>query len=209
MTFFAALYMQRVLGYSPFANALAFLPVTLIIMGISTVGSRLIGRVGTKPMMVAGMASLAAGMLLLSRLPVDGAFVPDLLPGFLFFAAGMGLTFTTSIVAATAGVSDAEQGLASGLVNTAQQVGTALGLAVLATVAAARSGALAEGTPPAGALVSGYGWAFFVGALVALAGALVAIFMVRGDECREAASRYEDPKEAAAFLAECRQASRL
>ena len=211
MTFFAALYMQVVLGYSPFANALAFLPITLLIMGISTLGARLIGRVGIKPMMVAGMASLTAGMLLLSRLPVDGAYLSDLLPGFLFFAAGMGLTFTTSIIAATAGVSDAEQGLASGLVNTAQQVGTALGLAVLATVAAARTGGLAGAgeAPSAGDLVAGYGWAFVVGALIALAGALVAIFVVRGDECREAASRYEDPKEAAAYLAECRQASRI
>lgn len=208
MTFFAALYMQRVLGYSPLTNALAFLPITLLIMAVSTFGARLVGRLGTKTMMVAGMVCVTVGMLLLSRIPVNGAFIPDLLPGFVFFALGMGLTFVTSIIAATAGVSDSEQGLASGLINTSQQVGTALGLAVLATVAASRTGALA-GVDPTSALVGGYRWAFLVAAGVALAGALVAVFVIRRDECEEAAARISDPKEANARLAECRGAARL
>lgn len=207
MSFFAALYMQRVLGYSPLANALAFLPTTLLIMGISTVGSRLVGRIGTKTMMVAGMVSMSVGMLLLARIPVAGSYAADLLPAFLFFAVGMGLTFVTSIIAATAGVSDAEQGLASGLVNTSQQVGTALGLALLATVAAARTDAL--GVTSAAGLVGGYRLAFLVAAVLALCGALAALLLVRKDECEEAASRYEGPKEKAAFMAECRQASRM
>ncbi len=188
--FFSTLYMQQVLGYSPITTGLAFLPLTVTIMATSALGSRLVSRVGTKPMMVAGMISLTIGMLLLSRIPVKGSYVADLLPGFFLFALGLGLTFVTAIVAATAGVADSEQGLASGLINTSQQVGTALGLAILVTVAAARTDSLAGNVgPSATALVEGYRYGFAGGAGLAGVGVLVALFFVRERECAEEVSR--------------------
>jgi EmrB/QacA subfamily drug resistance transporter len=184
--FFSTLYMQQILDYSPLTTGLAFLPLTLTIMATSALGSRLVSRVGTKPMMVAGMSSLAIGMFLLGRIPVEGSYVADLLPGFFMFALGLGLTFVTAIIAATAGVADSEQGLASGLINTSQQVGTALGLAILVTVAAVRTEAL-EGNvgPAATALVGGYRYGFAAGAALAVVGVLVALFFVRERECAE------------------------
>ncbi|HEY9422011.1 MAG TPA: MFS transporter, partial [Thermoanaerobaculia bacterium] len=140
--FFSTLYLQQVLGYSPLVTGLAFLPMTFTIMAVFTLGSRLVNRVGTKLMMVAGMAFLTVGMLLLARIPVDGSYLTDLLPGFLLFALGLGFTSVTAIIAGTSGVSDEEQGLASGLVNTSQQIGSALGLAILVAVAAIGADAL-------------------------------------------------------------------
>lgn len=143
--FFSTLYLQQVLGYSPLVTGLAFLPMTFTIMAVFTLGSRLVNRVGTKLMMVAGMALLTVGMLLLARIPVDGSYLTDLLPGFLLFALGLGFTSVTAIIAGTSGVSDKEQGLASGLVNTSQQIGNALGLAILVAVAAIGADALGGG----------------------------------------------------------------
>jgi MFS family permease len=188
--------MQQILGYSPITTGLAFLPLTLTIIATSALGSRLVSWVGTKPMMVAGMISLAIGMLLLGRIPLEGSYVADLLPGFLLFALGLGLTFVTAVIAGTAGVGDAEQGLASGLINTSQQVGTALGLALLVTVAAARTEALAENIgQSASALVGGYHYAFAAGAGLAAVGVLVALFFVRERECAEEVLR-SDPEPA-------------
>ena len=132
---------------------------------------------------------IAIGMLLLGRIPVEGSYVADLLPGFFLFALGLGLTFVTAIVAATAGVTDSEQGLASGLINTSQQVGTALGLAILVTVAAARTDALAGSVGPPAVLVEGYRYGFTAGAGLAGLGVLVAFFFVRERECAEEVSR--------------------
>jgi MFS family permease len=171
--FFSTLYLQQVLGYSPLVTGFALLPMTFTIMVVSTLGSRLVNRVGTKPMMVAGMAFLTVGMLLLARIPVDGSYLTDLLPGFLLFALGLGFTFVTAIIAGTSGVSDEEQGLASGLVNTSQQIGNALGLAILVAVAAIGADALGGGRS-AEVLVGGYRWAFLAGAGLQDAAALEA-----------------------------------
>ena len=187
--FFSTLYMQQILGYSPIATGLAFLPLTLTIMATSALGSRLVSRLGTKPLMVAGMTCLTIGMLLLSRISVTGSYAADLLPGFFLFALGLGLTFVTAIVAGTAGLSNSEQGLASGLINTSQQVGTAVGLAILVTVAVARADTLAGNVGPSAALVGGYRYGFVVGAGVAIVGLLVALFLVRERQCAEEVAR--------------------
>ncbi len=111
--------------------------------------------------MVAGMVCLAVGMLLLSRISVGGSYLGDLLPGSLFVALGLGLTFITATIAATSGVAAHEQGVASGLINTSQQVGTAIGLAILVSVAAARTASVAgTATGAQAALVEGFRWAF-------------------------------------------------
>lgn len=205
--FFSTLYLQQVLGYSPLVTGLAFLPMTFTIMAVSTLGSRLVNRVGTKPMMVAGMAFLTVGMLLLARIPVDGSYLTDLLPGFLLFALGLGFTFVTAIIAGTSGVSDEEQGLASGLVNTSQQIGNALGLAILVAVAAIGADALGGGRS-AEVLVGGYRWAFLAGAGLSVFGGLVALLVVRRDECEKAAAKLEGQAKKEALLAECRGISR-
>jgi len=208
--FFCTLYMQQILGYSPLVTGLAFLPLTVTIMVAAGVGSTLASRGGAKVTMVSGMALLAIGMVLLARISSDGGYLGVLLPGFVFTALGLGFTFVSATIAGTSGVADGEQGLASGLINTAQQVGTALGLAILVTVAAARTGALAGGNAPsAGDLIEGYRMAFLFGGGLAALGACIALFVVRRDECEEAASKLEDHQDAAAFLAECRQASRM
>jgi len=208
--FFCTLYMQQILGYSPLVTGLAFLPLTVTVMVAAGVGSNLASRGGAKVTMVLGMALLAIGMVLLARISSEGGYLGVLLPGFFFTALGLGFTFVTATIAGTSGVADGEQGLASGLINTAQQVGTALGLAILVTAATARTGALSGGdVPSAGDLVEGYRMAFWLGGGLAALGACIALFVVRRDECEEAASKLEDPEDAAAFLAECRQASRM
>jgi EmrB/QacA subfamily drug resistance transporter len=177
MWFFVSLYLQQVLGYSPLKAGLAFLPMTLTIVAGSMLASRLVTRVGVKPLLIGGMLSQAAGLLLFSRVPADGAYLADVLPAALLTAAGLGASFVPVTIAAVAGVEHSEAGLASGLVNTSRQMGGALGLAILATVATAHTDALTGGAKPsASALTAGFDRAFEVGAGFALAGVLVAVF---------------------------------
>jgi MFS family permease len=165
-----------VLGYSPLRAGFAFLPMTLTIIAGSVVASRLVGKLGAKPLLIAGMVALTAGLLLFSQVPADGGYVVHVLPAALLTAAGLGAAFVPVTITAMAGVEPREAGLASGLVNTSRQVGGALGLAILATVATAHTNALAGGgNPSASALTEGFQRAFEVGAGFALAGALVAI----------------------------------
>jgi MFS family permease len=202
--------MQQILGYSPLVTGLAFLPLTVTVMVAAGMGSTLASRRGARVTMVSGMALLAIGMVLLARISSDGGYLGVLLPGFFFTALGLGFTFVSATIAGTSGVADGEQGLASGLINTAQQVGTALGLAILVTVAAAHTGALSGGgAPSARDLIEGYQLIFLFGAGLATLGACIALFEARRDECEEGASKLEDPEDAATFLAECRQASRM
>jgi EmrB/QacA subfamily drug resistance transporter len=197
MWFFVSLYLQQVLGYSPLKAGLAFLPMTITIIVGSTIASRLVTRIGVKPLLVGGMTVEAIGMLLFSRVSADGAFVSDvLLPGLLT-AGGLGMAFVPVTIAAVAGVAPSEAGLASGLVNTSRQMGGALGLAILATVATARTDALAPGAhPSAAALTAGFDRAFEVGAGFALAGALVALFALQVKPRREAAAAQAVPEQA-------------
>ena len=170
--FFTSLYLQLVLHYSPLAVGLAFAPVTLIVLLVSPVAGRLVDRVGVRSMLVAGMAFVGAGLLSLARAPEVGAFMPDVLPGLAAIAFGSGLAYAPSFVAGTSGVAESEQGLASGLLNTSQELGTAIGLALLGALSAAVATA-------AGAdLTAGYR-AGYLGALGLVALAIVAAASAR------------------------------
>ena len=179
--YFETLYMQHVLGYSPLQAGLAFLPQTLLIAAGSQVTSRLVTRIGTRPLLVVGTALAAAGLLWLSRITPSSGFLADLFGPYVLIGAGMGLSVTPVVVAATNGVPREDAGLASGLLNTSRIVGAALGLAVLSTVAADRTSALLAGVVSAPARVAtaftdGYARGLVVGAMIliaALAAALV------------------------------------
>ena len=189
MFFFASLYVQEVLNYSPLKAGLAFLPVTAGIIAAAGLAQPLIRRFGVRAVGMAGMSVGAAGLFLLSRVPVDGSYLADLLPGLLTMALGMGLTFVPITLIATTNIDAADVGLASGLINTAQQIGGALGLAILATLAADRtsSSLSALGHAPAptdrtSALVSGFQLAFLVSAALLASGvALLGVVVRRRD----------------------------
>ena len=179
--FLSALYMQLVLGYSPLEVGLAFLPANLI-MGALSIGlsARLVIRFGIKPPLVAGLGFAALGLLLFARAPVDGTFVVDVLPAMIFLGLGAGMAFNPVLLAAMSDVEPTEAGLASGFVNTSFMMGGALGLAVLASLAASRSDTLlAAGESEAAALAGGYHAAFFVGALFAIAAAALGGLLLR------------------------------
>jgi predicted MFS family arabinose efflux permease len=186
MFFFASLYVQDVLQYSPLKAGLAFLPVTAGIITGAGLSQQLIRRMGVRAVGIVGMSLAALGLVLLSRIPVDGSYLANLLPGLMMMAVGMGLTFVPITLIATTNVDGADAGLASGLLNTAQQVGGALGLAILATLSAGRTSGLlgSLGHAPSGAdrvsaLVSGFQLAFFVAACMIAAGAVVLAVVVR------------------------------
>jgi EmrB/QacA subfamily drug resistance transporter len=178
MWFFVSLYLQQVLGYSPIRAGLAFLPMTLCIVLGSTVASRIVGRVGAKPLLIVGMASLTLGLAWFARISAHGTYVGDMLFPSLLAAIGMGLAFVPATISAVAGVAPAEAGLASGLVNTARLFGGALGLAILAAIATSRTNSDLHhaGTTAHAALVSGFQLAFVISAAFALVGGLVAAF---------------------------------
>src|ERR1700758_1819626 len=167
MFFFNSLYVQRVLGYGPLKAGIAFLPFTGGIMLSAGLASGLAPKIGVRLVAVVGLVCSAAGLLLLIRLPVDGSYLTDFLPSLLIVSFGMGAVFVPLTLIATTGLADHDQGLASGLFNTSQQVGGALGLAILSTIAASRTAHLGGTTPTA--LVGGFHYAFagtvlFVGA---------------------------------------------
>ena len=178
MWFFVSLYLQQVLGYSPIKAGLAFLPMTLCIVAGSTLASRLVGRVGAKPLLIAGMVSLTLGLAWFANISTDGTYVGDMLFPSLLTAIGIGLAFVPATISAVAGVAPQEAGLASGLVNTARLFGGALGLAILAAIATSRTNSELQhaGTTAHEALVSGFQLAFIIAAVFALIGGLVAAF---------------------------------
>ncbi|HEU5264460.1 MAG TPA: MFS transporter [Gaiellaceae bacterium] len=179
--FLSALYLQLVLGYSPMEVGLAFLPGNLI-MGALSIGlsAKLVIRFGIKPPLVTGLGLAAVGLLLLARAPVDGTFVVDVLPSMILLGLGAGMAFNPVLLAAMSDVEPTEAGLASGFVNTSFMMGGALGLAVLASLAASRTDALlADGASDLAALTGGYHLAFFVGALFAFAAAALGGLLLR------------------------------
>jgi len=188
--FLSALYLQLVLGYSPLEVGLAFLPANLL-MGAFSLGlsARLVLRYGAKPPLVGGMALVAAGLVLFARMPVGGEFLVDVLPPMLILGVGVGMAMNPVLFAAMSDVPLEDSGLASGIVNTAFMMGGALGLAVLASLAAARSDALrADGRAPLEALTGGYSAAFAVGAGFALLAALTAALLLRPRAAAEGAA---------------------
>jgi EmrB/QacA subfamily drug resistance transporter len=178
MWFFVSLYLQQVLGYSPIRAGLAFLPMSLCIAIVSTVVSRVVIRVGAKPLLVAGMAALTVGLALFAQISPTGTYLGDVVAPSILVAAGIGLSFVPATICAVAGVAPSEAGLASGLVNTARLFGGALGLAVLAALATSRTNSELHhaGTTAHAALTSGFQLAFLVSAGFTLAGGLVAAF---------------------------------
>ncbi|RYZ13350.1 MAG: DHA2 family efflux MFS transporter permease subunit [Comamonadaceae bacterium] len=173
--FMSALYLQRVLGYSPMQVGLAFLPANLIMAACSLgLSARIVMRFGLRGPLAAGLTMAACGLALFARAPVPGDFLLDVLPGMVLGGLGAGLAFNPLLLAALGDVEPADSGLASGIVNTAFMMGGALGLAVLASLAAARTASLASGgADDLQALAGGYGLAFGVGAAcAALAAAL-------------------------------------
>ena len=180
------LYMQQVLGYSPMKTGVAYLAVAGTAIVWSGVAAQLVNRVGVKPVLIAGMTALTVGLLFFTQVSVGGSYWTDLLPGFLVVAVGLGFSFVPISIAALAGVQPAEAGLASGLFNTTQQIGGALGIAVLSSIATSTtSDQLATGTAPAFALTNGFQDAFVAGGIVAFVGILVSIFVVRGRDLEE------------------------
>jgi EmrB/QacA subfamily drug resistance transporter len=179
--FLSALYLQLVLGYSPLEVGLAFLPANLI-MGALSIGlsARLVMRFGIKPPLATGLGLAALGLLLFARAPVDGTFLVDVLPPMILLGIGAGTAFNPVLLAAMSDVDPTEAGLASGFVNTSFMMGGALGLAVLASLAASRTDTLlADGASEAVALTGGYHVAFFVGALFAIAAAAIGGLLLR------------------------------
>ena len=175
------LYMQQVLGYSPLRTGVAYLAVAGTAIVWSALAAQLVTRVGVKRVLVIGMVFLTAGLAYFTQVSVGGSYAGDLLPGFLVIAVGMGFSFVPISIAALAGVQPSEAGLASGLINTSQQVGGALGIAALSAVATSTTAdQLAAGSQRALALTDGFQAAFVGGAAVAVVGVLVALFVVRG-----------------------------
>jgi EmrB/QacA subfamily drug resistance transporter len=178
MWFFVSLYLQQVLGYSPIRAGLAFLPMTICIVVGSTFASRVVGRTGAKPLLVAGMASLTLGLAWFAEISATGSYISDMLFPSLLTALGIGLAFVPATISAVAGVAPQEAGLASGLVNTARLFGGALGLAILAAIATSRTNSDLHhaGTSAHAALTSGFQLAFVISAAFSLIGGLVAAF---------------------------------
>jgi sugar phosphate permease len=181
MFFLGALYMQRLLGYDALDVGLAFLPATLTMGAMSLrVAPRVSLRYGPKPTLVASMALILGGLLLFARTPLDASYVRDILPPMVLLGLGAGLGFPSLMTLAMSGATPSDAGLASGLVNTAAQVGGALGLAVLATIASDRTEAqLAGGESAAAALNSGYHLAYVIGAAAVAVALVVAVTVLR------------------------------
>jgi EmrB/QacA subfamily drug resistance transporter len=197
MFFLSVLYLQRVLGYDAIETGLAFLPVSVLI-GVMSLGfsARLNTRFGAKATLIPGLVLLAAALALFARVPVDGSYVSDLLPSMVMFGVGAGLSFPSLMTLAMSGATRNDAGLASGLVNTSLQVGGALGLAVLATLASSRTEELlASGSSTASALTDGYQLAFIVAAGLVVAAIAITLTVLRSE--RAAAAEVEAQAEPA------------
>jgi len=181
MFFLGALYLQRVLGYSPLEVGLAFLPTT-IVMGALSLGfsEKLIMRFGPRTTLIPGVCLVVVALLLFARTPVDADYLTDLLPPFLLIGVGVGPSFPAIMTLAMSGATPSDSGLASGLVNTSMQVGGAIGLAVLATLSTERTQSLVDsGVSNPSALTSGFHLAYLVGAGLAAIAVAIAIFVLR------------------------------
>ena len=196
MFFLGALYLQQILGYDPLQVGLAFLPATLV-MGTLSLGysEKLIMRFGPRRMLIPGMVLVGIALLLFARTPVDGSYLADVLPPMLLIGVGIGISFPSLMTLAMSGATPSDAGLASGVVNTSAQVGGAIGLAVLATLAAERTDSrLADGVSHAAALNSGFHLAYVVGAgLVAIALA-IAVFVLRSEPVPAGTEQAQPPE---------------
>jgi EmrB/QacA subfamily drug resistance transporter len=180
MFFLLSLYMQQVLGFSALKTGVGYLAVALTAVVASGIAQALVTRVGVKPILAMGMGLLGGGLAYFTQVSPNGSYLGDLLPGFLLIGVGLGFSFVPVSIAALAGVTGKDAGLASGLINTSQQIGGALGLAVLATVSTTRTeNLLADGKDPATALTSGFQIAFWVGVGLAVASLIATLVVLR------------------------------
>jgi predicted MFS family arabinose efflux permease len=180
MFFFLSIYVQSILHYSPLATGLAFLPVSLIIGTVATQAPRLIRRFGYKPLLIVAPLFLAAGLFIFTFTGVDSTYW-HILPGLLIMPIGLGLSFVSVTIAATAGVPGRESGLASGLINTSQQIGGSIGLAILSGIAASATAAAAatHTTTMSMAEVAGFHSAFYAGMVFALIASCIAFVFIK------------------------------
>ena len=197
--FYLTLYMQNVLGYSAIQTGAAYVPLCFAIGIAAGISSQLLSRVGTRPVIVTGAVIAAGGMYWLSRIPVHGTFLSDLLPGMLVLSLGVGPVFVGVTTAANAGVPADKAGLAASLLNASQQVGGALGLAIFTAIATSRTHhLLAAHAPVDGALTAGFQRALLVGSFLILAAAVIGLRATntRGEESRPAVDALPDPARA-------------
>jgi EmrB/QacA subfamily drug resistance transporter len=191
MFFFITLYMQQVLGYSPIKAGLSYLPLATLIMGSAALGGQLTTKIGFKPVLAAGMGFIIGGLLWFSQVSVHGGFLTDVLGASCLAAIGLGFSFVTTTIAAVSGVAEKESGLASGLINTSQQIGGAVGLAILTTVATSRTKGVLHGLTGAPshsdtvhALTEGFHSAFLGGAIFAAVGLVLTLFLIASRDSR-------------------------
>ena len=204
MFFFISLYMQQILGYSAIKSGLSYLPLAISIILSAGIASQLVTRIGYKPVLAAGMVFIASGLIWFSQVSVGGSYLGDILFPSLLAAIGLGFAFVTSTIAAVSGVDEREAGLASGLINTSQQIGGALGLAVLASIANSRTGDLAGAAPPTLVdLNEGFQSAFMTGTGFALLGLFATLILIRS---RDSRAHVEQEQAAAAAPAETQPA---
>jgi MFS family permease len=189
------LYMQQVLGYSPLKTGVAYLAVAATSVFWANVAAAAVNRIGVKPALVFGMSLLTAGLVYFTQVSVHGSYWADLFPGFLILGVGIPFAFVPITIAALAGTSPEDAGLASGLINTSQQVGGAVGIAVLSTIAVSTTDhSLANGQVASVALTDGFVNAFWAGAAIAFAGVLVSIFLVRTRDLKPQEAPVAEPE---------------
>jgi predicted MFS family arabinose efflux permease len=197
MFYFASIYVQEILGWSPLKAGAAFLPVTAGIIVGAGLAQQGIRRLGPRLLPMIGIALAAVGLVLLSGISTHGTYLADLLPGLVVMSIGMGLTFVPITLIATTGLAPEDAGLSSGIFNTSQQVGGALGLAVLSSLAATRT-AHTVGVSHAAALVSGFQLAFLVGAGLMATAIVVLALMLRKQDVAAVLAQDSEPLAVAA-----------
>jgi len=180
MFFYISLYMQQVLGYSAIKAGLSYLPLALMIIVSAGLASQLVTRTGFKPVLAAGLVLIAVALVWFAQIPVDGAFLPDILGPSLLAAVGLGFSFVTTTIAAVSGIDDHEAGLASGLINTSQQVGGALGLATLSAISISVIGS----SHAPSVLTDGFQKAFLAGAGFAVLGLVATLTLISSRDSR-------------------------
>ncbi len=185
MFFLLSLYMQQVLGFSALKTGVCYLAVALTAVVASGAAQALVTRIGVKPTLVAGLAMVGGGLVYFTQISPNGSYLSDLFPGFVILGVGLGFSFVPISIAALAGVTGRDAGLASGLINTSQQIGGALGLAILTTVSTTRiDNLLKQGTPRPEAMTSGFSLAFWVGAGLAAASIITTFFVLKRSDLR-------------------------
>ncbi len=188
------LYMQQVLGYSPLETGVGYLAVAGTAIIWANVAAAAVTRLGVKPALVFGMSMMTLGLLYFTQVSVGGSYWTELFPGFLIVGLGLPFAFVPVTIAAVAGTKPQEAGLASGLINTSQQIGGAVGIAILSTVAVSTTtDDLASGVAQPSALTDGFQAAFWVGAAIAFAGVLVSLIFVRGRDLQHQESGAVEP----------------